>query len=41
MKAFHVNALPTVYIIAPTGEVAEASHSPDVPAVVSGLLNQD
>jgi len=38
LKAFHVNALPTVYVIDQRGNVAAGGHDVDVPAVVDRLL---
>jgi thiol-disulfide isomerase/thioredoxin len=38
MKAYHVNTLPTVYVIDPRGVVIDASHVLDIPAIVNRLL---
>ena len=38
MEAYHVNALPTVYVIDPKGNVVESSNGPDIPEIVNRLL---
>lgn len=38
MKAYHVNALPTVYVIDQQGTVVGGSHMLDIPAIVNRLL---
>ncbi len=38
MKAFHVNALPTIYIIDQDGKVVTGGHGLDIPKVIDGLL---
>jgi thiol-disulfide isomerase/thioredoxin len=38
MRAYHVNALPTVYVIDQRGEVVDSSHVLDVPTIVNRLL---
>ena len=39
MKTYHVNALPTVYIIDQKGNVAASDHSLDIPAIVNRLVH--
>lgn len=39
MKTYHVNALPTVYIIDQRGKVAASGHSLDIPAIVNCLAH--
>lgn len=39
VKAYHVNALPTVYVIDQRGNVVDSSHVPDIPAIVNRLLH--
>jgi peroxiredoxin len=38
MKAFHVNALPTVYVIDQRGNVVDSSHAQDIPTIVNRLV---
>jgi AhpC/TSA family len=38
MRAYHVNALPTHYVIDQRGEVVDSSHVLDVPTIVNRLL---
>lgn len=39
MKTYHVNALPTVYIIDQRGNVAASGHFLDIPAIVNRLVD--
>ena len=39
MKAYHVNALPTVYVIDQRGSVVDSSHGLDIPATVNRLVH--
>lgn len=41
IKSYHVSALPTTYIIDQNGNVVSAGHMLDVPAIVSGLINEE
>jgi thiol-disulfide isomerase/thioredoxin len=41
MKAYHVNALPTVYIINQKGNVVESSNVGDIPEIVNRLLREN
>ena len=37
MKAYHVNALPTVYVIDQQGKISDSSHVLDIPTIVNRL----
>jgi thiol-disulfide isomerase/thioredoxin len=39
MKAYHVNALPTVYVIDQNGKVVDSSHALDIPTIVNRLVH--
>ena len=39
MKAYHVNALPTVYVIDQRGHVVDSSHGLDIPTIVNRLVH--
>jgi thiol-disulfide isomerase/thioredoxin len=39
MKAYHVNALPTVYVIDQQGKVVDSSHVLDIPTIVNRLIH--
>jgi len=39
MKAYHVNALPTVYVIDQRGKVVNSGHVVDIPAIVNRLVH--
>jgi thiol-disulfide isomerase/thioredoxin len=39
MKLYHVNALPTVYVIDQQGKVVDSSHVLDIPKIVNRLLD--
>lgn len=39
MKAYHVNALPTVYVIDQRGEVVDSGHVVDIPTIVNRLVH--
>jgi hypothetical protein len=39
MKTYHVNALPTVYVIDQRGNVAASGLSLDIPAIVNRLVH--
>jgi peroxiredoxin len=39
MKAYHVNALPTVYVIDQQGKIVESSHVLDIPTIVNRLVH--
>jgi thiol-disulfide isomerase/thioredoxin len=39
MKPYHVNALPTVYIIDQRGKVVDSSHVLDIPTIVNRLVH--
>lgn len=41
MEAYHVNALPTVYIIDQKGNVVESSNVRDIPEIVNRLLREN
>src|SRR5256885_1531312 len=41
VKAYHVGALPTVYVIDPEGKVVAADHRLDLPKLVDGLLRRE
>jgi thiol-disulfide isomerase/thioredoxin len=40
-KAYHVGAVPTVYIVDRDGKIAAAGHSLDIPTLVNALINQN
>jgi hypothetical protein len=39
MKAYHVNALPTMYVIDQQGKVVDSSHVLDIPTIVNRLVH--
>jgi thiol-disulfide isomerase/thioredoxin len=39
MKAYHVNALPTVYVIDQHGKVVDSSHALEIPTIVNRLVH--
>jgi thiol-disulfide isomerase/thioredoxin len=39
MRAYHVNALPTMYVIDQQGKVVDSSHVLDIPTIVNRLVN--
>lgn len=41
IKAFHVNALPTTYVISRKGSVVHVGHAEDIPAIVNRLIRED
>ena len=41
IKAFHVNALPTTYVISRKGMVVHAGQAEDIPAIVNRLIRED
>jgi peroxiredoxin len=40
MKALHVNALPTVYVIDQQGTIIESSYVPDIPTIVNRMIHE-
>jgi hypothetical protein len=39
MKAYHVNAIPTIYVIDQQGKVVDSSHVLDIPTIVNRLVH--
>ena len=39
MKAYHINALPTVYVIDQQGKVVDSAHDLDSPPIVNRLVH--
>jgi thiol-disulfide isomerase/thioredoxin len=41
LKSFHIDGLPTVYVLDPMGQVVAADHWVDLPTVLKKVLNDD
>jgi hypothetical protein len=39
IKVYHVNALPTVYVIDQNRKVVDSSHALDIPTIVNRLVH--